>query len=68
MKLTRTKLLETLKNKKNDGNWTNIYRGDKCENCKFREECIGKKNKHLSLGESIKKIFFWLNYDLFFES
>src|SRR3989338_7748059 len=137
-------------NKKNDWNWTNIYRGDKCENCKFREECIGKKNKHLykeikinplmrkirlrfktksglkkynqrfhkgevaqghifhnlgyrefkmrgkkpcenevnlfstaynlkkihnklrkiggSLGESIKKIFFWLNYDLFFES
>ena len=26
--------------------WSNIYRGDKCENCKFREECIGKKNKH----------------------
>ncbi len=32
---------------KRSSSWTNIYRGHKCENCKFREECIGKKNKHL---------------------
>lgn len=27
--------------------WTNIYRGNKCENCEFREECITSKNKCL---------------------
>jgi len=32
---------------KRSNSWANIYRGDKCNNCKFREECIGKKNKHL---------------------
>ena len=32
---------------KRNSNWTNIYRGNKCKNCKFKEECIGKKNKRL---------------------
>jgi len=32
---------------KRNGSWANVYRGDKCENCKFKEDCIGKKNKHL---------------------
>mgnify|MGYP006299513663 FL=1 len=30
---------------KDNGNWTNVYRGEKCKNCKFREECIGQKVK-----------------------
>jgi len=33
-----------IKNKKS-GNWTNIYRTDKCLNCEFREECIKTKSK-----------------------
>ena len=32
---------------KRNGSWANVYRGDKCKNCKFREECIGNKKKHL---------------------
>lgn len=32
---------------KRSSSWANVYRGDKCKNCKFREECIGEKNKHL---------------------
>ena len=32
---------------KRNSSWTNVYRGDKCNKCKHREECIGKKNKHL---------------------
>ncbi len=42
------------------GSWTNVYRGNKCENCKFREECIGKKNRHLNkeikINPSMRKI------------
>ncbi len=33
---------------KRSSSWANIYKGDKCKNCKFREDCIGKKNKHLN--------------------
>ncbi len=32
---------------KRNGNWANVYRGGKCNNCRYREECIGKRNKHL---------------------
>lgn len=32
-------------NKKNNVSWTNIYRGNKCRNCKFREECMKEKSK-----------------------
>src|SRR3989344_2981884 len=32
---------------KRNSSWTNVYRGDKCNKSKHREECIGKKNKHL---------------------
>ncbi len=42
----KLKFARRYEDKRND-TWANVYRGDKCKNCKFREECIGKKNKHL---------------------
>jgi transposase len=33
-----------VKNKKS-GNWTNVYKTDKCPNCQFKEECINSKSK-----------------------
>ena len=35
---------EILNNK--TGNWTNIYRCNKCDNCKFKSECVGTKRKY----------------------
>lgn len=32
--------------KKDSGNWTNVYRGDKCKDCKFQSECIGCRANH----------------------
>lgn len=32
--------------KKNSINWTNVYRGDKCKSCEFRNECIRCKKNH----------------------
>ena len=31
--------------RKKTGNWTNVYKTDKCTNCKFRSECISIKSK-----------------------
>ncbi len=28
---------------KRTGNWTNVYRTDKCKNCKLQKECVGNK-------------------------
>ncbi|MFH1053878.1 MAG: transposase [Candidatus Woesearchaeota archaeon] len=30
------------------GSWTNVYRGNKCGNCKSKEDCIGNKNRYLN--------------------
>jgi len=30
---------------KKTGKWTNIYRTDKCKNCKFKDECCQKRKK-----------------------
>ncbi len=32
--------------KKQTGNWTNIYRTNKCDNCKFKNECVGTKKRY----------------------
>jgi transposase len=32
---------------KTTGKWTNIYRTDKCKDCKFKSECCGNKKKFL---------------------
>jgi transposase len=32
--------------KKHTGNWTNIYRTKKCDNCKFKTECVGTKKRY----------------------
>ena len=35
---------KTIKNQKT-GNWTNVYKTDKCKSCKFRAKCIKAKNR-----------------------
>jgi len=32
--------------RKKTGNWTNIYRTNKCDNCKFKKECVGMKKRY----------------------
>lgn len=36
---------KAIKNKET-GNWTNVYRTDKCVNCKFKNECVGTKRRY----------------------
>lgn len=33
-------------NSKRNGNWTNIYRTDKCKGCKSKEECFNARERH----------------------
>ena len=35
---------KTIKNQKT-GNWTNVYKTNKCNSCKFRKECIKAKSR-----------------------
>jgi transposase len=40
------------------GGWTNLYRTDKCSDCKFKSECIkcGKAHRFVEINPQIRKI------------
>ncbi len=46
--------------KKSTGNWTNVYRTDKCKNCKFQKECVGtgsnRANREVEINPLMRKI------------
>jgi transposase len=46
--------------KKKTGNWTNVYRTDKCKHCKYKAECVGtgshKVNREAKINPLMRKI------------